>query len=56
MCMLKKPPSYGIKVLILVDTSKSDNGSGDYGQNSNENIWNTNPGIFETCGPKLTEK
>jgi len=45
MCMLKKLPSNDTKVLVLVDARKSypynayiysDNGSGDYGENSNE--------------------
>jgi len=50
MCIQKKPPSYAIKVLVLVDARKSHNGSGDHEQNSNEKIRNTNPGGFETCG------
>ena len=56
MCILKKPPSYGKKFHVLVDTRKSDNGSDDYGQNSNKKIWNTNPGRFETCGPNYQTK
>jgi hypothetical protein len=60
--MLKKPWRYGIKVLVLADARNSclhnayfhnENGSGDNGQNSNENIWNANPGCFETFGPNF---
>jgi len=50
MWVLKRPSSYGIKVLVLVDTRKSDKGSGDYEQKSNEQIWSTNPGRFEIYG------